>query len=509
MVRTILALLLGLASAVGAPSGVRAEEPTDALTVRALRIDRQLERVIALFEGARAPNPAAALAGWKRATHGLGRPQLGKGLEAAIAALNPGMVRELVRLEEIKVGLGFDPDNGQARWYVAAPGDDGTLAALLTATALTEGEADASFREFRVDRLGPPGAPLALRIPGALALAATRADLSTVLAEVRKRQPSTTSEETGWRFEVKPEQIPLTGPISRQRAIEALRASDLSRIKGSAGIEGDTFKVTTTSELRKAAFTGSIDPAWLDWIPASGVLAGVSLAIDASPTAWDARFAWADRVERVDPLKGQLAPLRTRLILLSIAAGIQPEVDLFPKIRGVTAYTASASPWVGRLNSLVLALHVADETSADRLATHLFPRLVAALSKQPVSVAREDGTIPLGTVSGREVVLRRSGSTLLFGWGVSSLDSALAAKEDTARSAGTTLRELGGKNPPQRLGVVWTDQLARPLLNGASPVVWVGRNQEQALSDELTWSGLKGIVQRFLTRVPLEYPINP
>ena len=58
---------------------------------RLIHPDRQAAAIIQLFEGCRAPHPAAALAAWKRATRDPN--QLGKPLEAVISFFNPEMVR--------------------------------------------------------------------------------------------------------------------------------------------------------------------------------------------------------------------------------------------------------------------------------------------------------------------------------------------------------------------------------------------------------------------------------
>src|SRR4051812_15445445 len=58
-------------------AGDERPSPPPALTVRLAHPDRQLAHLLVLFEGAKAPHPAAALAGWKRATRdpgGLGKP---------------------------------------------------------------------------------------------------------------------------------------------------------------------------------------------------------------------------------------------------------------------------------------------------------------------------------------------------------------------------------------------------------------------------------------------------
>ena len=51
---------------------------------------------------------------------------------------------------------------------------------------------------------------------------------------------------------------------------------------------------------------------------------------------WDGVFALADRVDRADPARANLAPLRTRINLLASAVGARLEADFWPHLRGVT-----------------------------------------------------------------------------------------------------------------------------------------------------------------------------
>src|SRR5262249_4147516 len=67
-----------LAAVPGLPRG---GEPTEALTIRLVRPDQQLERLIGLFRGTRAPHPAAALSAWKRAAAAANPRGLGKSWE--------------------------------------------------------------------------------------------------------------------------------------------------------------------------------------------------------------------------------------------------------------------------------------------------------------------------------------------------------------------------------------------------------------------------------------------
>src|SRR5437868_6200587 len=112
-------------------AAVGVASPLPALTVHLVRPDRQLARLLDLFEGTRAPHPAAALSAWKRANRD--SRGLGKAREAAIAMLNPEMVQEWRTLDRADLIIAFDSGDGHARWYTILPRDDGTFAALATA----------------------------------------------------------------------------------------------------------------------------------------------------------------------------------------------------------------------------------------------------------------------------------------------------------------------------------------------------------------------------------------
>ena len=160
--RTMLALCVGV---MLFSEDIRGQETGTGpeIVFRLVHPDRQAATILHLFEGCRVPHPAAALAAWKRAT---GDPkQLGKPIEAVISFFNPEMVREWGVLHEAEFQLRLDPEDGSARWRFAAPRDDGTLAALITALRLTGGGDEAPLADGRraVERLGGPGAAVATR----------------------------------------------------------------------------------------------------------------------------------------------------------------------------------------------------------------------------------------------------------------------------------------------------------------------------------------------------------
>ncbi len=160
---------------------------SEPIVVRLVHPDRQAAAVLRLFEGCAAPHPAAALAAWKQSTRDPG--QLGKPLEAVIAFFNPEMVREWSVFHDARLQFGFDAESGARRWRLSVPGDDGTLAALITALRLSGGSDEPPVGKslIAVNRLGGQGAAVAARGPEGLVLASSRAELDGAL---RSRIPS-------------------------------------------------------------------------------------------------------------------------------------------------------------------------------------------------------------------------------------------------------------------------------------------------------------------------------
>lgn len=498
-----------LAILVLALAGVAAEPaPTETLTIRFVRPDRQLEALIGLFDGARAPNPAAALAAWKRATHGA--PGLGKPLEALIAALNPGMVRELRGLDGTSLGLGLDPTDGHLRWYAALPDPEGGVAAWTTALCLTDGGSDRPLGAIAVDRLGPPGSPLAARLPeGLVALAGTRSDLAHAIRQA-PRGGAPASVASGSLFHLDPAALPAAGPVDRRRLVEALRGFGLRDLVGSLALEGETVELALTGRLEIAPTSGPVDRAWLDWIPLDRTAAAVAVALDPSPAAWDRAFAWADRIARADPGQAQAAPLRTRLNLVAAAARVRPERDVWPLLRGISACVLTDP--AGRVTGALVALHADGPPAATRLAAAVSGLAAAFLKGQPQAEKKQaapPGSVNrLGWLSGRPVEAIGRGSTVLVGWGEGAVASALAAHEDPERSAGRAIRAAweGDEPAPGRAGVLWPGRLGNALLAGAPPLTWVGRNDRETTRDVVRATGLRGTVRRFLDRLPMDPP---
>lgn len=492
----LFALAALLLDAPDAPPG--AEAPRPAVTIRLVRPRVQGERLLALFEGARAPHPAAALAGYRRAKGG--DTGLGKAAEAAIAALNPGMVAEMATLDDATFGLGWSAD-GRPAWGAVVPRDDGTFAAYGTAAVLTGGKADEPLDGLPVDRLGPkPTAALALRAPGGFLLGSSRDELAAALRRSREPLPKP-GIDSGLLLHVDPKSLSGASPLGARRAGVALAKMGGRGVDASLRLEGDALlaDVVGRFDAPPALSHVTIPPAWLDAIPAEGTLAAFAFALDPNPAAWNATFDVLDAVERVDPARANLAPLRLRLNLLASAAVIKPDVDLWPRLVGVSAVvTADAS---GKADGAVVRLHARDEPSAKRLQTLTLPRILRAAFKR-----KPDDREPLiVTIADHPLAIDRRGNDVLVVWGRSIAARTAEAASDPSRSAGPGLRDALGADA-QRFAAVWPGRVAALTLPEAPPAVWVGRFEGTTSVDRLRVPGLKAIVRRVLDRIPYDPP---
>ena len=114
--------------------------PDDPIVVHLIHPDRQAATIRAdLSKDVPLPTPSGRTGGLEAAPCA-DPDQLGKPLEAVIAFFNPEMVREWSAFHDTRLLLGFDPATGSGRWRLAVPGDDGSLAALITALRLSGSE---------------------------------------------------------------------------------------------------------------------------------------------------------------------------------------------------------------------------------------------------------------------------------------------------------------------------------------------------------------------------------
>ena len=497
LVLLILAGSLGLTFTVAS-----AEEPTvpPTIKVRLVRPDRLFESLIHLFDGSRAPHPAAALAAWKRASTEPKR--LGKGGDALIATINPSMVREVAGLDETQ--LAFRPIPGSDRWAWRAhfPHDEGTLAALAPTAALSGGGVEPSLGEYRVDRL--PGDTLILlgRGPAGLLAANSREDLTAAIAASAMPCPASPIE-SGFLIEVDPTtRDTWTTPLGRRWA-EAARVTDCQTVNAQLQVEKTTLVGSVTGRFTGVVPPlGPIDPAWLECIPGRGPLAALAFRVDPTTGSWTRLFDLIDRVERTDPTHANVASSRIRLALAALAVGVRLEANLWPHLVGVAAWVGMGD---GRLDRGTISFHLDDPASAARLAMDLKGRRVQDAGDEVVELAQ---------VGGQPLCLVRRGASLFVSWGDEGWPATRQTLNDPQQSARSWLGAGRSEAASSRVGAIWLDQLpfvppGSPLaasLASAPPFRWAGRNDGNQTFDEFWADGLDATVRRFLDLIPQDPP---
>lgn len=456
--------------------------PEPAVSVTLARPDQQLERLLALFEGARASSPAAALAAWRRAT---GEPSpLGKAPQALIAFLNPEMVRELRVLDGAYLSIGFV--QGTAHWSAWIPADEGTLGAVGTALALTDGRSESPRHGAAVDRLGPEGSPLMAHLPaGGTIIAGTAADLDEAIEQAREADRPRPRIASGWSARLDPNALGQGGPLNLRRLSQALTGLECRRVEAAAALEAETLRLDITGRFDgPPPATAALEPTWLDWAPIDRTTLLVALALDPSRPTWDRAFALADRIEKADPDRARTAPLRARLNLLALPAGLQPERDLWPVLRGVTVSAVIGSR--GTVEAAAVILHTEGPDAARKVAERV--------------------GAPLESLLGHRLERLVDGPAVALAWGEGWLNACHDAREHPERSAGPALRATWGEARPQRAGAFWPGRLLDPPLPEASPVRWWGVTQGPTTQDVVTWEQLRDLVRRVLERLPAPPP---
>lgn len=531
----VVASALSPVPPIGAWS-VRAEEPKlePAVVVRAIHPDRLAAAVIALFEGSPAANPAEAMAAWRRATGE--HDALGKPVQAVAALFNPAMVPEWRMLDGAELALITTGGAPVFRWGLLFPNDDDAITALITSLRLSGG-ADAPpilDPPVAVARLGEPGAALAARVPGAVAFANDRELLAAEIerfrsGEIRAAAPPLFGPgASGFAIALHPDRFDdneRTAP-GLTRFVTAARGLGLVVANGRLGLDGDRLSLALVSQFEPKGEGGApveaspaLDPSWLAWFPERQTAAAVSIALGSGAEFWDGLFQVADAIDRADPARADLAPLRTRLNFLGLTQGVRLEADLWSQLRGASLGLLVDEGSPAKLKGAALALHAKDAQAARRIFDKVLRPLAARLGHE-IPGPDDGGDHPLyefGEVSGRRLETFVNGSTLLVGWGKGTLDQARRSAERPEDSLAALLKgEEGGSDGRvvNRFAIVWPDQAASafgvvepnsPLaaaLAGAAPVTWRGSWDGAEARDVLQWSELRDAVSRFLEHIP-------
>ena len=495
-------LLVAAATFALAQPDEPAAEP--ALVVRFEKPAILFERVIGLFRGSLAADPATALANWKRATKG--QTSLGKGTEAAITVFNPAMVGELKTLDEAGLVVDFSVD-GALHWSFAVPKDDGTFAAFTTALALTDGQAEPPLGAMSVDRLGKPGSSLMGREGDLVVVADSRAAMIVGRDAIRRRNFA----------------VDLGGSVQgRFRASGMARSSRLDARRCGAALSGlgftqGIFAAAVTEHqawLIVRRFRPSADgavhlePDWFADVPA-GVSLTFSIAIDARPAAWDRIFDAVDRVEKADPANAGRSPVRTRMGLLARVAGLDLETDLWPNLRGVTAFVIGPAT---EPRGVALALHVANDATARMLRDRFLPRLARSLRLDPAAgpLAKRSARA-LADVRGQTVwVSTDAERTVWVGWGEEAVPARVVGVrrarlfDGSSKAWSDEMRTFGRRGWiwPSRLGLAPRGSPLEAALAASEPLRWEGTNKVDEATDSFFWDHPERTVSRFLELIP-------
>lgn len=510
--RLFLACLACLPLLVSGAAGQPSDEQNRApLTVASAPLELRLTgpasqwaRLIALFRESPYPDGAAALAAWKGATKVPGERSLGKAAEALIASLNPGMAREMSLLEGARL-LAW-PRDDRWTWLIFLPSDDGTLRDLLSAQVLTEGgpepPAPGLAARLSVDRLGPPGSALVARDGPRLFIGSNREALDLGLAlSPPPTNSSSPSTSEGLLLLLDPASLIAHPQLPWRQIARGLTGLGGQALNGSARVTDDGLTASLQLRLDRAPRrSGRIDPTWLSWIDPEP-MAALCLALDPSREAWDEAFRAADLVEKADPARKDVAPLRLRLSLLASAAGLRLDRDLYPKVRGLTLSLLEGNDLATARGRLVI--HTTTPDDAIALATTTLPKIFDRWLGQghPEASAR----------------IWRWGPEQRLALAVDGPDVLLSVGHPSQRPLRPTSDRPGQPvpawlNPPpdaDRLGLLRPGLLARladqpaPLvseLDRAPLIVWWGTTGENGYLDQFQWLGLPSALKRFLTR---------
>lgn len=539
-----LGMIAGVAAGLLGRRAVAGDDldPGVAIVVRVVHPDRQAAEVIRLFEGARWADPAAALAAWKQARPAAADRPINKPAEAIIAMFNREMVPEWRAFDGAELRVAVGADGGVLHWFARVPRDrDGVLAAGITAMRLTYPEdrpISIGGREHPVARLGRSGIPLAGQDGSLVVLAGSREALRRGFEigerggrpDVRAIVGGSASgtepvlPDSGVVFRLLPGALPdpraPSLSLAPARAVEALRALGCRSIDGTVCLKDGTLALDVVSAIdgsakprpdEPASDPAAVDAKWLDSLPSTGVMAFVSMAVDPRASAWDRAFALADRVERVDPARARVSPLRVRLNLIATAAGLKLEADLLPHVRGVSLALVGQADRPGRVGGALIVLHLDDPEVARRVVRDASARIAAVLGGQVAAVAGGSG-------GPRAVVVRASGNDIRLAWGT----ARAAAASDDPPPAGQSMADVcrgwsaEGHPMPWRVGAFWPGRLWQPPAGATAawpdgslvtladdpPAVWWGWDEPGGTHDQIRWRGLDQRVRRLLATLP-------
>ncbi len=483
-----------------------------AVEIRAVRPDVQLERLLGLFRGSRAAHPAAALASWKRAVPGGGH--LSKATEALITILNPRMTSEFRLADGATIAFRFPTEDSPGAWSVRILRDDGGIAAVATALTLSEGQAEAPFNGFAIDRLSKSGTAWMARDESkperVVLLAGSRGELEATIASLRTPPVPPLAWpplDSGWVARIDPDAIGSTGPIPRRRVAAALKGAQVKSMEATATLLGDSpgleVKIRTEYTSPSPVEEAVVDPLWLDMIPKDRLLACWAFGLGSSKAFWNAAFRWIDDIEKADPAFKEALPLGMRIRIIARAVGVRLDNEILRRVRGVSGFVLAKAD--GQPGAFTFRVHMTDEASAERLFNEVIPRFAGRIGIAD-SMKFVEGPDRLWRTSlwTKSLDVWRRGSTLKICWGT---PTPVEVEPGSPNSAGPVLRKiLDARAPFQRMMIAFPERSLRPHIEDSPPVVWIGRYGGTASIDQIQWGRLQEVVKRSLDALPLNEP---
>lgn len=492
-----------------------ADDPaTDAVFVELVRPDQQLSAMLDLFEGLPVRYPAEWLASWRRAARDA--DVFDKATQALIASLNPEMVREWRLLDGAVFGL-VPGKGGSVEWYLGVPRDDGTLASVATAIALTDGDAEEplAIDGARVDRLTRGGGPYLAQSETRVSIAGTREGLVHGFRALNARSQGDQSDtrESGIYVGLNRAAMAQVEGSVWGHGAAILKAFGVSSADARMTFDGGALVGNSTAHIEGegAGLAGQIDPGWLEYVP-DGAAASLTVALDRKGRSLATIMRAIDAIAPTSDDARQGVGWRARINVLAAARGVFPEVELWPVLRGATV--AVRFDQSGSLDGAVVALHARDAQRVSKLMTRVLPRLAAGFgarleAAELAEAATGARAVTLTEIGGRDATMTRKDDTVLIVWNEPAFAGMRVPDGD---SDGTDLRERIGEVAPNHVLAVWPGRVPLNIsaeyavfaraLRGAQPLVVVGRRVGKTLFEHANWEGARGVVARLISLTP-------
>lgn len=498
-----------------------------ALWFRLVEMEDVWNHVIDLCRNTPYESPAKAVAALK--SSGVQAMPLDKTSETLIAMFNPSMAKQVGMFDKSVFSIEPDVMKKQVGWRCGLFQTDGTFEALTTALALDYANSDTPRVIGGVERLGPN--LFALRSDNTVYFAPylhllQQGYLQNIDQKIIELQPPIKS---GIWLRANPQKWPasLGRNIQEYVAIQAIR-----RISQGSDVElrvfpwGESIQAECLDLFRELPVS-PVKPSWIDrWNTAlrSQLLAQASFGTDPRKPFWNQTFRILTDVERSIPGRERVASLRDRLNLAALLAKVSPETDLYPNLAGISL--GATLPDDPRLPPTIIAtLHALDPRATRILVEKVVIPTLRAIGNDPKTSGiplpenrLDDQIRGIAIVQGRPMFLFIEGTDITLVWGARNVAERIKSIPENPQNPKSValawFDQFAKSGPVHRIATVNPETLARwSLMRGQKPspwteasrnlppLVWLGRNQNQASQDILAFSGARLYVENLLQMV--------